>query len=347
MSNVIQFAVLAAVLLHSPSGGAASGCEPVNGIDSVCGLQAPEDLVVTPDEKILFGEMAAGRGISLLDPHSLAVTVLYQPSDQKAETGWGAPACATGPGAEVLIHGIDLSLRADGRWQLLAVNHGGRESVEFFEFLPGQEPQLHWRGCVIAPADASFNDVAALPGQGFVVSHMYPRDSAGSGFFKALLGFDTGHVYRWTPAAGFEVLPGTEAPFPNGIVVSADGEHLYMNSWAGGEVRKYSLVNSSLVASAEISSPDNSSWTSDGRLLVASHRYSWTNILSGFPNEDGSPATMPFAIVELDPQTMNSATLVELEGPPMGAGTVAVELAGYLFIGSYTGDRIIRVPVGN
>lgn len=120
-----------------------------------------------------------------------------------------------------------------------------------------------------------------------------------------------------------------------------------MNSWAGGEVRKYSLVDSSLVATAMIPSPDNSSWTNDGRLLVASHRYNLANLMSGFPNEDGSPATMPFAIVELDPGTMSSKTLLELEGPPMGAGTAAVELDGYLFIGSYTGDRIIRVRLGH
>jgi hypothetical protein len=34
-----------------------------------------------------------------------------------------------------------------------------------------------------------------------------------------------------------------------------------------------------------------------------------------------------------------------LQAPPMGAGTVAVARDGYLFIGSYIGDRIIRVAV--
>jgi hypothetical protein len=37
--------------------------------------------------------------------------------------------------------------------------------------------------------------------------------------------------------------------------------------------------------------------------------------------------------------------LVRREGPPMGAGTVAVELDGFLYIGSYLGDRIIKMAV--
>lgn len=143
MSHVFQVAILAASLLFSQFGATAGQCESVNGIDSVCGLQAPEDLVVTPGGKILFGEMAAGRGISLLDPQSLAVTVLYRASDQDMETGWGTSNCATGPGEDVLIHGIDLSQRADGRWQLLAVNHGGRESIEFLSFCRGKN-----RNCI-------------------------------------------------------------------------------------------------------------------------------------------------------------------------------------------------------
>jgi hypothetical protein len=343
----LQAAVLVLSLLYTVASAAEHHCEQVNGIDSICGLQAPEDLVVTVGGNILFGEMAAGRGISLLDTGSLAVSELYRASGQVAEPGWGSASCQEGPGGDVLIHGIDLSQRPDGRWQLLAVNHGGRESIEFFEFIAGQEPQLQWRGCAIAPADASFNDVAALPGQGFVVTHMYSASAPGMGFFKSLLGFDTGHVYRWMPAAGFTILPGTQAPMPNGIMVSADGQYFYMNAWSGSEVRKYSLTDNSLVASTELPSPDNSSWTSEGILLVASHRYGWSNFLSGFPNDDGSPATLPFVIVEMDPVSLGTETLLELEGVPMGAGTVAVEVDGYLFIGSYTGDRIIRVALDN
>ncbi len=346
MSLLVRGVLLATSLVFSSALVASEHCEEVNGIVSICNLQSPEDLVLTSRGNILFGEMVEGRGISLLDVKSLLVTPLYQSRGQVSETGWGSPDCIDGPGAEVLIHGLDLLRRRDGRWQLLAVNHGGRESVEFFEFLPGIDPQLHWRGCVIAPDDASFNDVAALPEGGFLVSRMYSRGSS-TGLLRALLGMDTGYVYRWTTETGFTALPGTEAPFPNGIVVSADGKSFFMNAWGGSEVRKYSLPESKLLAVAQIPSPDNSNWASDGRLLVASHHYGWSNLLSGLPNDDGSPVKMPFAIVAINPQTMTSETLVELEGPPMGAGTAAVEVDGYLFIGSFTGDRIIRVPLAN
>jgi hypothetical protein len=42
---------------------------------------------------------------------------------------------------------------------------------------------------------------------------------------------------------------------------------------------------------------------------------------------------------------MVAQPLLRLEGPPMGAGTVALQRGGNLYIGSYVGDRIIRLPM--
>jgi hypothetical protein len=32
-------------------------------------------------------------------------------------------------------------------------------------------------------------------------------------------------------------------------------------------------------------------------------------------------------------------------GPPMGAGTVGLQVGRELFMGSFTGDRVLRVPL--
>jgi hypothetical protein len=89
--------------------------------------------------------------------------------------------------------------------------------------------------------------------------------------------------------------------------------------------------------------PDNATWASDGRLLVASLRGSTRELLGCRPTAAGS-CPLPFAIVALDPTTM--ATEVVYEGgpdTPSGAGTVGLEIDGGLLIGSYASDRIVRV----
>ena len=49
-------------------------------------------------------------------------------------------------------HGIDVTLRPDGRTELYVVNHGGNESVEVFEVdLDESRPTLKWVGGVRAP----------------------------------------------------------------------------------------------------------------------------------------------------------------------------------------------------
>lgn len=320
-------------------------CEEVDGITSICGLHSPEDLTVTADGNVLFTQMAAGAGVSLLNVESLQVSHLYRADESQPQPGWGDPGCVASPGEDILVHGLDLSKRTDDRWQLLTTNHGGRESVEAFEFFPGESPALVWRGCIELPEELTFNDVASLPGGGFLATHQYTRGQGLWGLIKAMLGMDTGAVYRWSPGAGFQELPETAAPFPNGIVAAPDGKHFFVNSWAGGEVRKYSLEPVVLQGVAQIQGPDNASWGPDGQLLVASHRYSLTSLADGFPQEDGGPAPLRFAIVSLDPQTMEHRDILLREGAPMGAGTTAVMLGEYLYIGSYLGDRMIRVPV--
>ena len=183
-----------------------------------------------------------------------------------------------------------------------------------------------------------------LPGGGFLVTQMMPRSEPVWGVLKTSLGFDTGFVYQWQPGGGYSVVPGTSAPFPNGIERSPGGERLYLNAYSAGEVREIDLASGTSLAVAQVPSPDNITWAGDGRLLVASHRGGLADQVACMGLEEGT-CGMEFAIVALDPKTMETETLVLRAGPPMGAGTVALELeSGELLIGSFASDRMLRLP---
>ena len=99
-------------------------------------------------------------------------------------------------------------------------------------------------------------------------------------------------------------------------------------------------------ARAAVPQPDNLTWASDGRLRVASLRGAMRELLSCNGLEHGS-CPMPFAIVALDPNTMATETVYEGgPGTPSGAGTVGLEIDGGLLIGTFAGDRIVRVATG-
>jgi hypothetical protein len=259
---------------------------------------------------------------------------------------WGDPSCKT-PGESFQAHGIDLRQRNDGRWQLLVVNHGSRESVEFFELEFGDEdrPRAIWRGCVVMPDQGNINDVAALPDGGFLVTHMADKDSEMWQLFLSFFGVDSGYVYRWDANNGFSVVPGTQGKMPNGILLSPDGKSFFLNIYFGNEMRKYDLVSGELLGSVEVDKPDNLSWSPRGKILLASHHASLGDLLSSLDQEGSEPSLLPFSIVEIDPETLEKRVLIRHEGKPMGAGTVAIELNGFVYIGSYTGDRMIKMAV--
>ena len=338
--------------------GEASGqepitsCEPVGAATPICGFKNPEDLVALPGgEAILVSEFGAMEGDT---PGGLALLVLDTAERQELFRGgdadgmepvWGAPTCPGPPPALFSPHGIHLSTRTDGTLQLLAVQHGGRESIEFFEVTgSGRAWSVTWRGCVEAPDDAWLNAVSALPGGGFVTTKMMSRPTGGGDLLSAFGGGgNSGYVLEWLPGRGFEVVGGSRSGMPNGIEVSADGRHLFVNS--GGEVRRIVRATGEAEAIAQLGGLDNARWAPDGRLVVASIGGDSPGGLAFCMSLESGACPLEFAIVAIDIDSMDIEELYRNEGPPMGGGTVGLVIGRELFVGSFAGDRILRVSL--
>lgn len=340
-------------LACSDSGDVIRECRDRDSMHPVCGFRTPEDLAVADDGAVVIvSEMGGmlepdepGRLVAFF-PASETRRVLYPgegPGGSAPTPGWGDPACPGEPHARLNPHGIDLSRRPDGRQQLIVVNHGGRESIEFFE-LTGRGAGLRvvWRGCAVPPGGLFFNDVVQLPDGGLLATHMFSGNAIW-GVLRSRLGSDTGAVYEWQPPAAWREVPGTAAPFPNGIELSSDASEIFLNVYSGDEVRRIARATGELLAVASIRRPDNSSWSRDGRLLVASHRGGFRDEVTCSNLEQGA-CPMAFEILALDPVSLAAEVIFANAGPPMGGGTVAVDLGDELLVGSMAGDRILRVP---
>jgi hypothetical protein len=226
------------------------------------------------------------------------------------------------------------------------VQHGGRESVEFFELAQaGMAWRATWRGCAVPPEGSWLNDVAALPGGGFVVTHMLPK-----GKMDALVAdyggtpAAQGHVLEWQSGRGFRVVDGTRSALPNGIEVSRDGSLIYLDVSGANEVWRIERATGRVTGRASVPATDNSTWAADGRLLVAS-LLSSPESFGVCTNLERGACPLAFQIVAIDPHTLATEVLYRGSGAPMGGGTVGLRVGRELFIGSFAGDRILRVSL--
>jgi hypothetical protein len=352
-------AVSAAWLIAcAPSLEPIVSCVAAGPAQPLCGFQNPEDLVALPGGRALlvseYGGMIEGKPgrISRFDLATGARTVLFEggapASGARPAPAWGDPACREAPAA-FSPHGIDLVLRDDGRHALLVVNHAGRESVELFEVLePSGLARIEWRGCVIPPAGSWLNEVAGLPDGGLLVSHMLPRRDGLLQTWElakaAVFGAASGHVIEWSPSAGFSVVPGSECALANGVAVSKDGAHVFVNATLGGTLRAIDRRSGERLHELAVASPDNLSWADDGRLLVASLTGGALEVQACDGIERGACPT-PFEILAVDPETFASELVYRSDGATMGAGTVGLRVGSELFVGSFAGDRILRVDL--
>jgi hypothetical protein len=311
------------------------------------GAHHPEDLVRIPSSSWLVassmsvdrGKGAPGGGLYLVDTQSRTAEEV-----DKAEAlhgiQRGAFSNCPGPPAEDLFaaHGLAIQKTKNGSSRLLAVNHGGRESVEVFDIeMTSKLPRLHWAGCVVFPSNLSLNAVAPMQDGGFVVTSMLDRNDADR-WLKLQTGGNTGVVYRWRPGHEPAPMRGTEACGDNGIEVGRDGS-IYVAAWGGKAVWRFRVRAAHLMKDRIPVNflPDNLRWSPDGKLLIAGQRRDLSKFLE--PCHPSS-CRIPWVAAALDPRTMKITTLLESDGNDFSDGTTALRFGSEIWMGSASEERI-------
>lgn len=261
---------------------------------------------------------------------------------------WGDAACPGPPDpAGFLPHGLDVGMDAQGRGRLAVVNHGTREAVEIFEIGFHSGPTLEWRGCVPMPEGILTNDVAWHPGGGFVVTHFSPA-LAGSRLtmlwtaFEIMTGRETGALLRWTPEDGIVEVEGSRGSAPNGVAVSADGSEIFVAEWGASSIFRLRFEKGAAPRRDAVAldhSPDNLTWTRDGRLLAAGQGGGMLEVLACNDIEEGA-CGIEYGVYSIDPTTLEARRLFVGQG----AASVALEVDDEILVGSFAGDRIERHP---
>lgn len=328
----------------------SGACSPTGGLNFICGLQAPEDLVLVPNTRwLITSGMSAGSGLHLIDTQAKTARTLFGAGVAGARADKAK--FATCPGQldpkQAILHGLSLRPAQAGRYTLYATNHGGRESVEVFDVdASGAAPAATWIGCVLMPNGWAANSVAVFKDGAIVATVLV---LPGKTFQDVWAGRNTGVVVMWTPGAKeFRTLAGTELPGNNGIETSADDREFYVASIGLKRVVAYSRANSSKplrFAQLKEFGPDNLRWVGD-RIYTA-------GIIEDEPACGGPPkkpediqCPRPWVVDAIDPKTMGVTEIAR--GPraaPYTGTATAIPVGGNLWLSSFNVDRVAYRPL--
>ena len=326
---------------QGPPAQTPAPCMAAGNVQFVCGLQAPEDLVVVPGEQWVVAGAYSGRGgVYLIHARDRKPLLVYPAANASERLDLlykvcpGAPDAATK--AKFQTHGLYLHTGANSVHRLYVVLHGGRESVEVFEVDARQPtPVVTWIGCVVAPEPIGLNSVRGLPDGGFIATNFLPRGPGGGlggpGMKAMMSGEKNGELWEWHAASGWQKVLGTETAGANGLELSQDGKTIYVAAWG---TQSFFRVSRGAPTPERTEIPlgfrvDNIRWSRDGSILAA--------------GQGGTPAAT--VIVKIDPRTLAVREIVRHpDTPAYGAGTVAVEVGSDLWVGSFRGDRLAIFP---
>lgn len=267
---------LLATLLAGAHVDAAPPCPADDELSYVCGPTKPEDVLALPGTPWLIASgFAPGAGLKLVDTRNRRFIPWYTAAPDQIAPDADAARLCPGPVDAALFNTRGLSLRSigTGRWRLLVVNHGGRESIERFEVdARGASPRLTWRGCLPMPPGQVGNAVASFA-DGTTLVTVLTRPGTTIADFVA--GRITGGVWQWRPCdAGWTLLPGTQLPGNNGLEVDPDQRRFYVIAFGWHAVVVFDRADPRApLARIEAPDfmPDNIHWTA-GRLLLAGMR---------------------------------------------------------------------------
>jgi hypothetical protein len=327
-------------LMIVTTGGTAAGCDPAGDVRFVCDQLAPEDLLPVPDSQwVLASGMAANGAIRLINVRDKTTTILFPTSaskerlDKKTYDSCPGPIDLSKPEA-FRAHGLSLRPGRNSVHTLYLVHHGSRESIEVFEFDGrAKPPALTWIGCAVAPDPIGLNSVVALPDGGFATTNFSPRGQDAAARGRMMKGENNGEVWEWHTGSGWKIIPGSESAGPNGLEISKDGNWLYIGGWGSQSVIRLSrgqtpVKRDTVGVGFRV---DNVRWAPDGTLLAA--------------GQGGTAPSQTSNVARVDVKTMKAQEIVRHPNSDVfSAGTVAIQVAREIWVGSVRGDRIAIFP---
>jgi hypothetical protein len=336
------FSLIVFALPLQLAGQGTAPCSPAGNIQFICGQQGPEDLVLIPgSEWIVVSALAGTGGIRLANIRDHTTTLVYPTPAAKEELDRKTYDACPGPPdasdkAKFQTHGLALRSGRNSLHTLYVVHHGGRESIEVFQLDGGAKPPtLTWVGCAIAPQPVGLNSVVALPDGGFAATNFLARGVDAGARGKMLAGENNGEIWEWHSGTGWKIVPGSEAPGPNGLEISKDGKTFYVAAWGS---QSFFRLSRGRTPPQRDSIPlgfrvDNIRWASDGSLLAAGQA-------------GAAPGPQFSQVVKVNPNTLKVQELIrEPYGDSFGAGTVAIQVGKEFWVGSFRSDRIARFPI--
>ena len=318
-----------------------STCNDDEVFEIFCGFKNPEDLYLSPSKKKIivseFGSLAPNTKFGNLVYFDLKTKKREPISINYEANQWGDDTCSL-EDKRLSPHGIDLIERNDGKYMLAVVNHLPRETIELFELIETDTIELIWRGCVDAPQNKYFNDIALKKDGSFYVTSMFDSNISEWSLVSASIFIsNTGEVFYWSKENGFDVLSNTSGSFPNGIDLSSDEKFLYINYWFSGLTVKFNLLDNSVEYEHLGGGKDNLLVTDSG-LWVAAHNYSGVEGLQC--DESIVQCPLPFTIHQLSLLDLSEINSYKFSNKQMGAATVALPETNKIWLGTFHGDRI-------
>ncbi len=232
-------------------------------------------------------------------------------------------------------HGISTSVAEDGGERLWVVNHGARESIEIYRISGGEALNLSWQGCLPLPPGAMGNAVA-VDAQGRVFVTNYGASLSGAPRADRWMG----DVLVWQRGRGWQTVAGSDIFAPNGLLVSADGQQLYVNSWAAGQVLHLDRTTGERQTLTLPFLPDNLRWGAAGE-IVAAGLYATATEVARCVMASGPCEQQIATGAALIGATDFSVKCQRKTGLHMG--TVALRVADELWLGPVRGDAILTL----
>src|SRR5215475_5582560 len=116
---ILVFALMVIGCWEMKSVAQSGACAPAGGLNFICGLQAPEDLVLVPGTRWLIASgMSAGSGMHLIDTQAKTARNLFASDVSSARADKARFAGCPGPldPKQAILHGLSLRHAQSGQY---------------------------------------------------------------------------------------------------------------------------------------------------------------------------------------------------------------------------------------